>query len=256
MTNSIMFSSLINREVFKSGDLSDLNRADLEHYFKSIKLRFDCGDHFPYDLMELVPTVFARKDNAVETLERGFAQGVDFVSSAERRNDNNPNPKVIYRLAPSTFEFMVASKSKPIFDIYHRIFHAATGQSLPKSFSEALQLAADQARLLEQAQPKVDYFDRLMGSHDTFDGDETAKLLRTSRNRLYKLLRERGVITASNLPMQFYIDKDYMRVQPCEYKDIFGRDRISTKTVFTQEGILYVRGIIDSVQHKALKKAA
>lgn len=34
--------------------------------------------------------------------------------------------------------------------------------TIPKSFSEALQLAADQAKALELARPKVEYFDRVV----------------------------------------------------------------------------------------------
>jgi phage antirepressor YoqD-like protein len=252
--NAITFCSLINREVFKSGDLSDLARADLEAYFKAIKQRFDSGDQFPYDLEELVPTVFALKHKAVEAIS-GFNQGTDFISSPERVIGNNPNPKIIYRLAPSLFEFLVASKSKPIFDIYHRVFHTATSTALPKTFSEALQLAADQARRLEQAQPKVEYYDRLIGSQDTFTGEEAAKVLRTSVRKLFEFLRSRGILTVTNLPMQLFIDRDFMRVQPTPYKDFLGRDRVSIKTLFTQPGLLYVRGLLDDSDRKLAKAA-
>lgn len=119
---------------------------------------------------------------------------------------------------------------------------------IPKTLSEALQLAADQAKQIEYQNekievmtPKAEYYDQLIGSNEVFDGEQTAKMLRTSRNNLYTFLKQRGIITKSNLPMQIYIDKDYMRVRQTPYNDVFGNPKLSLKIVFTQQGIHYVR---------------
>lgn len=127
---------------------------------------------------------------------------------------------------------------------------------LPQSFSEALQLAADQAKQIEVMTPKADYYDRLIGTHETRDGEYVAKLLRTSVQKLYKLLRERGILTKSNLPIQVYIDKDYMRIHQEPYERL-GINFISSKVVFTQQGIQYVRSVVDQVfrQNQAMEKA-
>ncbi len=97
------------------------------------------------------------------------------------------------------------------------------------------------AKQVEVMTPKAEYYDQLLGSHDVFDGEQTAKMLRTSRSSLYKFLKQRGVITKSNLPMQLYIDKDFMRVKQTPYNDVFGNPKISLKIVFTQTGIHYIR---------------
>ncbi len=119
---------------------------------------------------------------------------------------------------------------------------------IPKTLSEALQLAADQAKQIEYQNeqievmtPKAEYYDQLIGSDELCDGEMAAKTLRTSRNRLYTFLKQRGVITKSNLPMQLYIDKDYMRIKNTPYNDVFGNPKMSCKIMFTQKGIQYIR---------------
>lgn len=129
------------------------------------------------------------------------------------------------------------------------------GQSsfqLPKTFSEALQLAADQAKQIEYQNgqiavmtPKAEYYDLLIGSEELMDGEAAAKFLRTSRQKLFAFLKERGVLTKSNLPMQLYIDKDLMRIKPTPYTDFFGNPKTSLKVVFTQRGIQYIRAMFD-----------
>jgi Rha family phage regulatory protein len=119
---------------------------------------------------------------------------------------------------------------------------------IPKTLSEALQLAADQAKQIEYQNeqievmtPKAEYYDQLLGSDELCDGEMAAKTLRTSRNKLYSFLKQRGVITKSNLPMQLYIDKDYMRIKNTPYNDVFGNPKMSCKIMFTQKGIQYIR---------------
>ncbi len=121
-----------------------------------------------------------------------------------------------------------------------------------ESERERLKLAAQ----VEVMAPKADYYDRLIGSSETHDGEYVAKLLRTSVRKLYNLLRERGVLTKSNLPMQFYIDRDYMRIQQEPYERL-GMKFVSSKVVFTQVGIQYVRGVIDQVfkEHNSMASA-
>ena len=119
---------------------------------------------------------------------------------------------------------------------------------VPRTFADALQLAADQARKLEVMAPKADYYDRLMGTHDTLDLEASAKSLRTSRPRLVTFLRERGILPQKGLPIQVYIDKDYMRVSITPYKDQYGVNRISEKTVITQSGLRYIQGLLDTLE--------
>lgn len=136
------------------------------------------------------------------------------------------------------------------------ILHGAN-HIIPRSFADALQLATNQARLLEAQgeqitvmTPKADYYDRLMGTHETVDLETAAKTLRTSRPRLISFLKDRGILTKKCLPTQPYIDRDYMRINIKPYHDQYGVPRLSEKTVITQAGLLYVRGLLDTLEHE------
>ena len=145
-----------------------------------------------------------------------------------------------------------------VFDAYlnGELKPAVPRPAVPRSFADALQLAADQARQLEAMQPKAEYFDRLMGTHGTVDLETAAKTLRTSRPKLIAFLQDRGILTRKCLPAQTYIDRDYMRVQLTTYEDVYGREQISQKTVITQPGLLYVRGLLDTLERsRALLKS-
>jgi anti-repressor protein len=137
---------------------------------------------------------------------------------------------------------------------------------LPQTFAEALQLAADQARQIEEQtkqitvmQPKAKYYDQLLGSDEVFDGEKAAKTLRTSRKALFAFLRQRGVLTDKNLPMQYYIDKDYIRTHPTPYEDMFGNVRVSFKPVFTHTGLQYIQILMRQLEiqvNKAISVSA
>jgi len=145
-----------------------------------------------------------------------------------------------------------------VFDAYlnGELKPAVPRPAVPRSFADALQLAADQARQLEAMQPKAEYYDRLMGTHGTVDLETAAKTLRTSRPKLIAFLQDRGILTRKCLPAQTYIDRDYMRVQLTTYEDVYGREQISQKTVITQPGLLYVRGLLDTLDRsRALLKS-
>lgn len=85
------------------------------------------------------------------------------------------------------------------------------GSMLPTSFAEALELAASQAKALEQAeerlaeaQPKVEAFDQLMDADGFYSMGAVAKILRIGRNTMFKRLRDNGILMADNLPYQRY----------------------------------------------------
>lgn len=70
--------------------------------------------------------------------------------------------------------------------------------AIPKSFSEALQLAADQAKMIEKMQPKVLCYDKFLDATTTITMTVCAKLLGINPNRFFKWLREIGACYKNN----------------------------------------------------------
>ena len=123
------------------------------------------------------------------------------------------------------------------------------GFSLPQSFSEALQLAADQAKQIELLEkknneliPKAEFFDAVTDSKTAVSIGDAAKVLDAGigQNKLFAWLRDRNILRGDNTPYQRYIDNGYFRVVEQKYQ-VNGETRISIKTLVFQKGIDYIR---------------
>lgn len=238
-TNLIAVSeSTINEELVQTVNARDLHeflesKQDFSTWIKARIKQFEFVEGSDYVVVSTAP----QKNGALEST--GYAQErIDYHLTI----DMGKELAMVERNAKG-------KQARQYFIAIEKAYRKQEPQfKIPKTLSEALQLAADQAKLIEHQSeqivvmtPKAEYYDQLLGSHEVFDGEQTAKMLRTSRNSLYKFLKQRGVITKSNLPMQLYIDKDFMRVKQTPYNDVFGNPKISLKIVFTQTGIHYIR---------------
>ena len=78
-------------------------------------------------------------------------------------------------------------------------FDAQTTQKpqLPQSFAEALQLAVDQARKIEQDKPKVDYYEKIVVRDTLLNATQVAQKLSVSAVSLNKHLEELDVYNRS-----------------------------------------------------------
>ena len=119
----------------------------------------------------------------------------------------------------------------------------------PKTFAEALRLAAEQAEQLEKLAaenekllPKAEFFDAVTDSKSAISIGEVAKVLDVGigQNKLFAFLRERKILDSKNIPYQEYIDRGYFRTIEQKY-DVSGEVRISIKTLVFQKGIDFIR---------------
>jgi phage antirepressor YoqD-like protein len=136
--------------------------------------------------------------------------------------------------------------------------------SIPKTYAEALRLAAEQADTIdkqtlriEQDKPKVEFYDAVTGSSDTIDMKTVAKVLDMGigRNKLFAVLRYHKILMRNNEPYQSYVDAKYFNVIISEYA-VDGEVHINRKTVVTPLGVDFIRkrvlkskedGIFDSI---------
>lgn len=94
-------------------------------------------------------------------------------------------------------------------------------------------------------QPKADFHDRVTQSDDLLTVREAAKILRTGERRLFGFLRREGLLMASNLPYQQFMDRGLFRLVETPWTDQFQRERISVKTCITQKGMVFIQGLQD-----------
>ena len=84
---------------------------------------------------------------------------------------------------------------------------------LPQSFAEALQLAADQARKIEQDKPKVDYYEKIVVRDTLLNATQVAQKIGLSAITMNKLLNSFKVyshgVKRARVFQQWFVDKGY-----------------------------------------------
>lgn len=121
-------------------------------------------------------------------------------------------------------------------------------QLIAAAVIEAQKIIAEQEKKIKELEPKAEFFDAVAGSKDAIDMNRAAKLIyeetRMGRNKLFKLLREKGVLMKDNIPYQEYIDKGYFRTIEQKYTKPDGTTHIYIKTLVYQKGLDFLRKII------------
>ena len=101
----------------------------------------------------------------------------------------------------------------------------------------------------EELRPKAAFFDRVADSSDSFSLAETAKMLEMEgygRNNLIKFLRREGILMASNVAKQRYIDRGYFHIVQSEYQAPDGTPRVKAVTRVYEKGVNFIRHRLDN----------
>jgi anti-repressor protein len=126
---------------------------------------------------------------------------------------------------------------------------------IPKTYPEALYLAAQQAELIEAQQkelakkttiieeqePKVDFYDTIILKGKTVSVGEAAKLINVGlgQNKLFDFLRNEKVLMYNNVPYQKYIDNGcFTVVEKLVQKGKYSN--VELKTMVCQKGIDFI----------------
>jgi len=100
---------------------------------------------------------------------------------------------------------------------------------------------------LADAQPKIAFHDAVTGSSDTIDIGEAAKVLAIpglGRNKLFDVLRNKGILMLNNQPYQKYVDAGYFRTIETSYTTPDGSTHVNIKTVVYQRGLAFIRKVV------------
>lgn len=88
---------------------------------------------------------------------------------------------------------------------------------IPSTLSEALLLSANLAKQNETMKPKAEQFDLYLTGEGTLSLNQSAKTLKTKRNKLMSFLRYKNVFNADNTPRSYYANKGYFEVKTFTY---------------------------------------
>lgn len=107
---------------------------------------------------------------------------------------------------------------------------------IPQSFADALQLAADQARQLELAKPKISHYDNVVERAGLLNATQVAQKVRLSAVTMNKILDELGVynkaVKRSRVFQQWFIDKGLGEVKQT--------DQGYSQALFTKRGEAWI----------------
>jgi phage antirepressor YoqD-like protein len=106
---------------------------------------------------------------------------------------------------------------------------------LPQTFAEALQLAADQAKLIEEQAPKVEFHDKVVNNEANHCIRDAAKKIQQRPNKFSQWLKENGYLCQNSTPKQQYINQGLFVV----HTGISASEHQFTQTRVTSKGLTY-----------------
>jgi len=186
----------------------------------------------------------------------GFAQDIDFVQFHQKVN-NAIKPRIEYALTidmakelsmvernekgKQARQYFIAceKKVKQLATIHFMV---------PKTLPEALRLAANlaeenerQQAIIKELEPKADFHDAVTEAINCHTIQEVAKVIGTGEIRLFKWLREFGLLMSNNQPYQRHIEAGYFRMVEKQYKDRRGEAHTYNQTLVTGKGLVYIQ---------------
>lgn len=187
-----------------------------------------------------------------EFTERNFSLS-EYIDTTGKSNP-------MYNITKDGFVFLVmgytGEKACQFKELYIKRFNEMEQQLkqlVPTNLKDALLLAyqqqcqiEEQQQLIEQQQPKVQFYDEVMKSKDFIDMSEVAKCLNKNigRNKLFKILKEQGVLRFNNEPYQKYVDNGFFKIETNSYTKN-NETRIYLKTVVSQAGVEFINKLIE-----------
>lgn len=172
------------------------SNEELKAYFEAVcKIVDSNSDEFPINLDEVWPLCYARRDYATDALKKDFIEDVDYNITSVKTEVGSTRYE--YRLTTSCFEFFIARKVRPVFEIYRRVFHAARRGEL---------LSTNQQTLLH---------DKMMAAKWAADF--------LNLNEVSKLLMAKQILDPLGLPTPDYVPSKGVKHSA---KELLGRNGI------------------------------
>jgi phage antirepressor YoqD-like protein len=99
----------------------------------------------------------------------------------------------------------------------------------------------------EEMKPKAAFFDQVADSKDALQMRDVAAALNIpdlGRNKIFELLRKKGILDDRNIPYREYQDRGYFRVIEQKWTDKEGETHINLKPLVYQRGIEFIRKVL------------
>ncbi|MGL4675693.1 MAG: phage antirepressor KilAC domain-containing protein [Wohlfahrtiimonas sp.] len=169
--------------------------------------------------LEISELLGSRHDSVVRAVERLAEKGViEFPPMVEIPTATKPANVFVFSGEKGKRDtYVLVAQLSPEFtalivDRWQQLENANKPQ-IPTNFADALQLAADQAKQLEQQAPKVNYFDKVVERENLLNATQVAQKLKMSAVKMNRYLDEMKVynnaIKRGRAFQQWFVDKGY-----------------------------------------------
>lgn len=203
---------------------------------------------------EIAELVEARHDSVMRTIERLAERGVMTLPPLVEVSNPGLGPKTVKEyLVNKRDSYVIVAQLSPEFtarlvDRWQELEAQAAMPAIdlddPAFLRRALlgytgRVIALEAKVAEQA-PKVEFHDAVTEAVNCQTVQEVAKILGTGPNRLFSLLRERGLFTRHNLPCQEHLEAGRFRVVERKFNQ-HGETHVYSRTLVTGKGLTYIQ---------------
>lgn len=193
---------------------------------------------------EIAELVESRHDTVKLSIERLADKGViAFTPVAEKSSGGRPGVEYHVNKRDS---YVIVAQLSPEFcarlvDRWQELEARAIAPQVPRTFVEALRLAANQAELLEQQRPAVEFAQAVRNTADAVSIGGFARVLGHGQNTFFRMLRADNLLMEGNRPYQVYIDRGYFRVIENIWRDSAGEAHPTFKTLVTGKGQVFLQ---------------
>ncbi|MDF4644939.1 phage antirepressor KilAC domain-containing protein [Vibrio parahaemolyticus] len=203
---------------------------------------------------EIAELTGSRHDNVKISMERMRSSGVISFTAMQEPTVGGGKPATVYHVDKRD-SYVVVAQLSPEFtaalvDRWQEL-EKQTQLQVPQSFAEALQLAANQAKELEEknlalaiAAPKAEFADAIAGADKGVKLGQFAKAVGLGPVTIFRVLRELKIFMSRgdsyNLPYQDYVERGYFTVKQGTY-ETNSQTRISHTALITGKGEIWLR---------------
>jgi anti-repressor protein len=201
---------------------------------------------------EIAELVESRHDKVKQSIERLAERGiVTFTPMGEKSKGGRPGTEYLVNKRDS---YVVVAQLCPEFtarlvDRWQEL-ESKNLISLPDFTNPAIaarawadEVEAKQAALkqIEADKPKVEFAMAVRNMQGACSVGEFAKTIGTGRNRLFKQMRDDGILMANNQPYQRYIDQGlFVVIEQIPYTDSKGKTYPAFTTMITGKGQVWL----------------
>ena len=263
-----------------------LSEQSAQQYFEYIFNLESSGISHPVDFDAVWPLCYTRKDIALDALKANFIEGMDYNLRQKAEvltfSALQAGIKVDIELSVGCLEWFIVRKLRSIFECYQNMRKLIqSGQFVLKggaegltrhdilkmaleSEEERLRLAEEndkqhividlQTRELQDAAPKVNYYNDVLQSKSTYKVNQVAKELGMSAVTLNKLLHAQGIQYKQSNTWLLYAKhqgKGWTKTETTTYTNSQGHTDTSMLTVWTETGRKFIHELIASLEEDA-----